>query len=112
LPELDTKKKKTDLQIVGVETLSPQLQKKEQKNKTQLEKNERLQEMLLATAENKMMQLSLDGPQRSLTGQVAIVTPEVSKKGLEDLARENMRLRMALEHLTNKGPHEVDLGVV
>lgn len=111
LPELDTKKKKKDLQFVGCQILSPQLQKKEQKNKTQMEKNERLQETLLATAENKMMHLSLDGPQRSITGQEAIATPEVSKKVLEDLAPENMRLRMALEHLANKEPHEVDLGV-
>lgn len=58
------------------------------------------------------MQLSLGGPHQSLSGRETIVTPEVSQKRLEDLTRENMKLKLKLNQLQNKGPNEVDLTVV
>jgi len=111
LPELVTKKKKAVSQFVEFQVLSLQPQKKENKNKTELEKNKRLQETLPETVENKMMQLSLGGPHQSLSSRETIVTPEVSQKRLEDLTRENMKLKLKLNQLQNKGPNEVDLTV-
>jgi len=110
---LAAERKKMASQITGVQNLGLQLQKKEQENKSLLEKNNRL-EGSLARAENRITQLSLragNGSQ-ALASQGAIVTPGVSKKVLEALTRENTKLRQALDHLTNKGPSGVDLAVV
>ncbi len=108
------RKKMTSKQtkLTGVQNLGLQLQKKEQENKTLLEKNERL-EGSLARAENRITQLSLQlGNRQQSGGQGAIVTPGVSKKVLEALTRDDTKLKQALDHLTNKGPAGVDLAVV
>lgn len=107
-----TDRKKMASKLTGVQNLGLQLQKKEQENKTLLEKNERL-EGSLARAENRITQLSLQiGNGQQSSGQGAIVTPGVSKKVLEALTRDNTKLKQALDHLTNKGPAGVDLAVV
>lgn len=105
-----TDRKKMASKLTGVQNLGLQLQKKEQDNKTLLEKIERL-EGSLARAENRITQLCLQGGS-GFGAQSAIVTPGVSKKVLEALTRENTKLKQVLEHLTNKGPDGVDLAVV
>ncbi|KAL9962773.1 hypothetical protein ACROYT_G031911 [Oculina patagonica] len=106
-----TDRKKMASKLTGVQNLGLQLQKKEQENKTLLEKNERL-EGSLARAENRITQLSLQmGNGQQSGSQGAIVTPGVSKKVLEALTRDNTKLKQALDHLTNKGPAGVDLAV-
>ena len=104
-----TDRKKMASKLTGVQNLGLQLQKKEQQNKTLLEKIERL-EGSLARAENRITQLNLQLPSGAQMG--AVVTPGVSKKVLEALTRDNTKLKQALEHMTNKGPAGVDLAVV
>ena len=83
-----TDRKKMASQLTGVQNLGLRLQRKEQENKSLLEKNERL-EGSLARAENRITQLSLlagNGQQTVASySQGAIVTPGVSKKVLEAL---------------------------
>ena len=108
-----SERKKMASQITGVQNLGVQLQKKEQELRTLSERNERL-ESSLARAENRITQLShLAGNNgQTIAGQGAIVTPGVSKKLLESLNRENIKLRQALDHKTNRGPSGVDLAMV
>ena len=98
LPELITaERKKKGSQFITVQNLSPQLEKKEPKNKSLFKHYERLMEAIFLETENKMTQLSLDGPHPSLASQNDIVILDETKKRVEDLTRENVKLRRALE---------------
>ena len=104
---------KAATKLTGVQNLGQQLQKKEQENVLLKEKVERL-EGTLARAENRITQLSLklgNGPHQAFSGS-GIVTPGVAKKVLEALTRDNTRLKLALDHVTNKGSNGSDLAVV
>ena len=84
---------------------------REHQERTLGENNEQLKSSL-ASAENRIMtrlsyQAGVNG--QTVAGEGAIVTPGVSKKLLDALTRENTKLRLAYDPLTNRSPSGVDL---
>ena len=84
---------------------------REHQERTLGENNEQLKRSL-AKAENRIMtrlsyQAGVNG--QTVAGEGAIVIPGVSKKLLDAPTRENTKLRLAYDSLTNRSPSGVDL---
>ena len=100
------------LLIVGSERRKMESQiTREHQERTLGENNEQLKSSL-ASAENRIMtrlsyQAGVNG--QTVAREGAIVTPGVSKKLLDALTRENTKLRLAYDPLTNRSPSGVDL---
>ena len=103
-----SERQKMASEITRVQNLEVLLQKKDQELRTLGEKNEQL-ESSLANAENRIMTCLTGVNGQTVAGEGAIVTPGVSNKLLEALTRENTKLRLVFDPLTNRSPSGVDL---
>ena len=102
--------KKFYTRLAGVKGLVRNLHGKREEVKSLTAKIEHAQDTV-ARAQNRIPQLSQMAAMNGDPSQGAIVVPEVSKKVLEALTRENTKLRSALDRLTNRPEGGVDLAV-
>ena len=102
--------KKQAVGLAGIRGLVRQLHHKRTECKSLTARYERL-EGSLARAENRIVQLSHMAAKNGEPSQGAIVVPGVSKKILENLTRENTKLRQALNHVSDGRPSGVDLAM-
>ena len=102
--------KKQVVGLAGIRGLVRQLHHKRTECESLTARCERL-EGSLARAENRIAQLSHMAAKNGEPSQGAIVVPGVSKKILENLTRENTKLRQALNHVSDGRPCGVDLAV-
>ena len=98
---------RTNSKLIGVQVLTDQLEQKTQECERYKATIQQL-EVLLSRAENRIAQLSVKGG----SAKGGIVTPGISKRLFESIARENTKLKIALEHVVNKQPNGIELAVV
>ncbi|EDO40095.1 predicted protein [Nematostella vectensis] len=98
---------KQKAQNAGVQALSERLETKSEECKG-LESRVDQYKVLLARAENRLAQLSLQSGKGPHAAK-GIITPGVNKRVVEGLTRQNTKLKIALSNLLKRGPKSVDL---